>query len=159
MTAIKAQMADNLKNKLNPLTSPVHKEVSQINDAMQAMLSSEVDRIKKEAREAAKGYERKLQEKSTKINDLQTDVENLKTDLKRTQGEMGVIEQENSLLVREVEAFQAQIQDEQLRASEARAQLAKEAKEKGEKVEEIRWLKQELQIIKESREHSQVIKQ
>jgi seryl-tRNA(Sec) selenium transferase len=109
-------MADNLKNKLNPLTSPVHKEVSQINDAMQAMLNSEIDRIKKEARESAKVYERKLQEKTVKINDLETNVENFKTDLQRSESEIRIIEKENSVLISEVETCQAQIQEEQITA-------------------------------------------
>jgi hypothetical protein len=57
-------MADNIKKQLNPAKSPNHKEVSQINEAMQAMMNSEIERIKKEQREAAKVYEKKLQESS-----------------------------------------------------------------------------------------------
>lgn len=53
-------MADNIKKQLNPAKSPNHKEVSQINEAMQAMMNSEIERIKKEHREAAKVYEKKL---------------------------------------------------------------------------------------------------
>ena len=77
-------MADNIKKQLNPAKSPNHKEVSQINEAMQAMMNSEIERIKKEQREAAKVYEKKLQESSVQINGMVTSVENYKTDLERT---------------------------------------------------------------------------
>ena len=77
-------MADNIKKQLNPAKSPNHKEVSQINEAMQAMMNSEIERIKKEQREAAKVYEKKLLESNVKINGMLTSVENYKTDLERT---------------------------------------------------------------------------
>jgi len=77
-------MADNTKKQLNPAKSPNHKEVSQINEAMQAMMNSEIERIKKEQREAAKVYEKKLLESNVKINGMLTSVENYKTDLERT---------------------------------------------------------------------------
>lgn len=80
-------MADNLKKQMNSAKSPNHKEVSQINEAMQAMMNSEIERLKKEHREQTKTYEKKLQESSSKLNEMVTNVENHKTNFERTEQE------------------------------------------------------------------------
>lgn len=144
MSAIKQQMADNIKKQLNPAKSPNHKEVSQINEAMQAMMNSEIERIKKEQREAAKVYEKKLLESNVKINGMLTSVENYKTDLERTDQEKAFLEKENSLLEKEIQACQQQIEEEQGIALKIREKLLAEIEEKKVKSEEVKWLKQEL---------------
>jgi hypothetical protein len=39
-----------------------------VSEAMQAMMNNEIERVKKEQKENAKQYERKLQDNHTKIN-------------------------------------------------------------------------------------------
>ena len=83
-----------------------------------------------------------------------TSVENYKTDLERTDQEKAFLEKENSLLEKEIQACQQQIEEEQGIAQKIKEKLLAEIEEKKVKSEEVKWLKQELQIIKESREQS-----
>ena len=137
-------MADNLKKQVSSAKSPNHKEVSQINEAMQAMMNSEIERIKKEQREATKQYEKKLHDSSVKMNDMETNVENFKTDLDRTEQEKAFLEKENLLLEKEIQACQQQIDEEVGIAQKIKEKLSAEIEEKKSKNEELKWLKQEL---------------
>jgi len=44
----------------------------QVNDALQSMINSEIERMKKEQKDAKRDFERKLQESKSKVNDLET---------------------------------------------------------------------------------------
>lgn len=48
---------------------------------MQNIINIEVDKLKKDAKEKKKEYEKKLAEKTNKINDLLTELENTKTEV------------------------------------------------------------------------------
>lgn len=73
---------------------------------MQAMMNSEIEKVKKEQKESKREYELKLQANVVKINHLQTSAENYKTDLERMGGDKAFLEKENVLLEKEIQACQ-----------------------------------------------------
>ena len=64
----------------------------------QNIINIEVDKLKKDAKEKKKEYERKLAEKTNKMNDLLTDLENSKTELAHKGGNHAKLESDNELM-------------------------------------------------------------
>lgn len=85
----KQKSGEDLKNML---------QGAQSQELFQNIINIEVDKLKKDAKEKKKEYQRQLGEKTNKINDLLTDIENLKTELSMKGGNHAKLESDNELI-------------------------------------------------------------
>jgi hypothetical protein len=78
------------------------------------------------------------------MDDLKTSVENYKTDLERMSADKSFLEKENILLEKEIQVCQQQIEEEQDIQIKIKEKLLSEIEEGKVKIEEIKYLKQDL---------------
>ena len=132
MSAIKEQMNDTLKDLMKgnmkqggggdqkkgaeALKNMLQGTQSQ--ELFQNIINIEVDKLKKDAREKKKEYERKLLDKTNKINELLTDLENKQTEMAQATMSRGKQDQDNEVLTNQIALLEQKLEMEKNESNE-----------------------------------------
>lgn len=91
---------------------------TQSQELFQNIINIEVDKLKKDAREKKKEYERKLLDKTNKINELLTDLENKQTEMAQATMSRGKQDQDNEVLTNQIALLEQKLEMEKNESNE-----------------------------------------